>query len=55
MYLFEEPVTWPADDEMELSCGWDNTSSNPDAVDGAVGWGEGTAEEMCYFLFYASL
>ncbi len=55
MYLFDEPVTWPSGDKIELTCGWDNTESNPNAVDGVVTYGEGTSEEMCYFLYYASL
>ena len=54
-YIFKEPATWAQGEKMNLSCTWDNSASNPYQYNSPpkdVSYGEGTNEEMCFFLFY---
>lgn len=57
-YIFDEPVMIGLDDELMLSCSWDNTAANQLTVDGQrlepqdVEWGEGTRDEMCLGILY---
>ena len=52
-YLLEKPVRLAPEDNLRLSCTWDNSAANQVMVDGAlraptdVKWGEGTTDEMC--------
>ncbi len=47
-YQWVEPIAFRPGDTVEYSCTWDNT-----AGDSAVGYGERTDEEMCYFFTIA--
>ena len=47
-YLFEEPVVWRRGTQVRNSCTYDNDTGAP------VGFGEGTDQEMCFFLYYYS-
>ncbi|MEZ4321357.1 MAG: hypothetical protein R3F61_28040 [Myxococcota bacterium] len=57
-YELAEPVTIGLDDEIVLTCSWDNSASNQPVVDGViaepvdVAWGEGTRDEMCLGILY---
>lgn len=56
-YMYEEPVAWPQGSTFYGECTWDNSTSNSSQYNDPpqdVRWGEGTNEEMCYFLMYAS-
>ncbi len=48
LYLYEEPVVWPQGSQMYNTCSYDN-----DTEDDVV-FGEGTNQEMCFFLYYYS-
>ena len=48
LYLYEEPVVWPQVSQMYNTCSYDN-----DTEDDVV-FGEGTNQEMCFFLYYYS-
>ncbi len=48
-YGFAEPVTFQPGDVLELSCHWDNHAGDAD-----VNWGEGTSDEMCLGIYYAT-
>lgn len=57
-YLFKNPVDWALGDTLQTTCTWDNSESNPYQFNEPpkdVGFGEGTNEEMCFFLFYFTL
>jgi len=57
-FTLAEPVVLRPDDELVLSCSWDNTQANQPSVDGAqqatrdVAWGEGSTDEMCLSTLY---
>lgn len=56
-YMYDEPTTLSVGDTLGGSCWWDNSADNPDQYNDPpqdVTWGEGTNQEMCYFLFYLS-
>ncbi|MEE2903011.1 MAG: hypothetical protein VYC39_11805 [Myxococcota bacterium] len=52
-YMLEKPVRLAPEDNLRLSCTWDNSASNQIMVNGAlrtptdIKWGEGTTDEMC--------
>ena len=52
-YRFMEPVELFAGDRLRITCSWDNSPENQPLVEGqrlparAIGWGEGTLDEMC--------
>jgi hypothetical protein len=49
-YTYVEPIALPAFTEVRISCKYDNTAENPRNPNNplkAVGWGEGTQDEMC--------
>ncbi|HWB75700.1 MAG TPA: hypothetical protein VG755_12115, partial [Nannocystaceae bacterium] len=48
-YRFDEPVLVEPGDRLRLTCQWDNSAGQAD-----VNWGEGTGDEMCLAIFYAS-
>lgn len=48
-YQFVEPVELDATDSVRITCEYDNSSGTSD-----VSWGEGTADEMCLGMLYAS-
>ena len=47
-YLFRDPITLQADEQLDYSCTWDN-GDNPEDVF----YGERTEEEMCFFFVLA--
>jgi len=47
-YAFEEPKRVNPGDKLSLECHW----NNPDATD--LNWGEGTGDEMCLAIYYAT-
>jgi hypothetical protein len=49
LYMFDEPYTAPAGDDVELRCTFDTTS-----VDTEVRWGESTEDEMCMGFLYVT-
>jgi len=57
-FALAEPVTIQADDEVYLSCSWDNSPANQPEVNGEiqqsrdVAWGEGSTDEMCLSTLY---
>lgn len=54
-YIFDEPVLLGVGDTWNGSCTWDNSTSNPNQYNDPpedVRYGEGTNQEMCYFLTY---
>ena len=57
-FTLEEPVTLMPDDELSLTCVWDNSEANQPVVNGVpqepqdVAWGEGTTDEMCLSTLY---
>jgi hypothetical protein len=56
-YLYEEPVLWKKGQTMTNTCTFDNTSANPEQYNSPpkdVSYGEGTNQEMCFFLYYYS-
>ncbi len=52
------PVLIQPGDKLGIECEWDNSSENQLMVDGEklppkdVQWGDGTADEMCLWIFY---
>ena len=56
-YLFEDPLTFAPGDILNLQCTWDNSAANPNqhySPPQDISYGEGTNQEMCYFLMYFS-
>jgi hypothetical protein len=56
-YLYDQPAVWSDGETLVTSCTYDNTSGNPNQYNDppqAVTYGEGTTQEMCFFLFYFS-
>lgn len=56
-YMYDEPTTLEMGDTLAGGCTWDNSADNPDQYNDPpedVYYGEGTNQEMCYFLFYLS-
>ena len=49
MYELNQPIAFAVDDELYLTCTWDNSEANqPDGEPpNDVNWGEGTQDEMC--------
>lgn len=47
-YGFEKPKTFNPGDELSLECHWNNPSAS------TLNWGEGTGDEMCLGIFYAT-
>ena len=47
-YAFSEPVAFAPGDTLDLSCTFDNPTAE------AVGWGEGTGDEMCVANLFVS-
>ena len=45
-YLYDEPAIWHKGETLTTRCTYDNTT------DSTVTYGEGTNQEMCFFLFY---
>jgi len=59
-YEFAEPITVHSGDLFNLRCQWDNSATNQIVVDGEqlppqdVAWGDGTRDEMCLAIAYAT-
>lgn len=59
-YSLRDPLRVNAQDQLGISCTWDNSASNQPTVDGEilppqdVHWGEGTTDEMCLGVLYVS-
>ena len=59
-YVLEEPRVLEAGDELWIECQWDNTEANQPVIQGErqeprdVGWGDGTTDEMCLGVLYAT-
>ncbi|MEM9458514.1 MAG: monooxygenase [Myxococcota bacterium] len=59
-YTLREPLRVDPQDQLHISCTWDNSASNQPTVDGEVlppqdvEWGEGTTDEMCLGSLYVS-
>jgi len=57
-FALAEPVAMQPDDELVLTCSWDNSQANQPEVDGEqqptrdVAWGEGSTDEMCLSTLY---
>lgn len=49
-FRFSEPVLFEPGDRLRLTCQWDNSAGANE-----VNWGEGTGDEMCLGIFYASV
>jgi hypothetical protein len=49
-YFLQEPVPVGADDKLRIECHFDNSAGTQE-----VNWGEGSADEMCLGLVYATL
>lgn len=47
-YGFQKPVLFNPGDELSLECHWNNPSAT------AMNWGEGTGDEMCLGVYYAT-
>jgi hypothetical protein len=47
-YGFEAPKTFHPGDKLSLECHWNNSG------DSDLNWGEGTGDEMCLSIFYAT-
>ncbi len=57
-YLYEEPAVWGRGEQLISRCTFDNTAENPNQYNSPVEdvtYGEGTNQEMCFFLYYYSL
>lgn len=58
---FAESVTIQQGDRLVIECLWDNSAANQPIVDGRQitpedrDWGEGTTDEMCLGVYYATL
>ncbi len=48
-YRLSEPVRFEPGDTLRLACQWDNSAGDHD-----VNWGEGTGDEMCLGIYYAT-
>ncbi|MCA9710764.1 MAG: monooxygenase [Myxococcales bacterium] len=48
-YRFAQPEVFEPGDHLRLACEWDNA-----AGDATVNWGDGTSDEMCLGIFYAT-
>lgn len=48
-YRFTEPVVFQPGDSLRLTCEWNNGAGEQD-----VNWGDGTGDEMCLGIFYAT-
>ena len=46
---FAQPEVFEPGDHLRLACEWDNA-----AGDATVNWGDGTSDEMCLGIFYAT-
>lgn len=56
-YMFDETYTLDVGSTLMAECTWDNSANNPAQYNDPpeqVTYGEGTNQEMCYFLYYAS-
>lgn len=59
-YSFREPIRVDPQDQLRISCTWDNSAQNQPTVDGQVleprdvTWGEGTNDEMCLGVLYVT-
>lgn len=56
-YMYDEPYTLEVGSTLNGSCTWDNSMGNPAQYNDPpeqVTSGEGTNQEMCFFLFYAA-
>lgn len=59
-YGLRTPVRFSPGDQLRIECHWDNSPENQPIVGGQqqapqdVGWGEGTADEMCLGGFYVA-
>jgi hypothetical protein len=47
-YGFQEPVVFNPGDKLSLECHWNNPEATP------MNWGEGTGDEMCLGIYYAT-
>jgi hypothetical protein len=47
-YAFREPKVFHPGDKLSLECHWDNASASD------LNWGEGTGDEMCLGIYYAT-
>ena len=57
-YMFKETTMWGPDQKIYVECTWDNSTDNPYQYYDPpqdIPFGEGTNEEMCFFLSYFSL
>lgn len=48
-YRFAEPVVFEPGDRLRIACEWNN-----EAGEQTVNWGDGTQDEMCLGIFYAT-
>ena len=56
-YMYDQPALLTQGDTLAGYCDYDNSADNPNQYNSppaAVSYGEGTNQEMCYFLFYLS-
>ena len=59
-YQLAKPVTVSPDDQLDISCQWDNSAANQPIIDGQpmpltdLNWGEGTTDEMCISFLYVT-
>lgn len=60
-YRLKKPARLKAGDSLGIKCTWDNTPANQPVINGKkqkpvdVTWGEGTQDEMCLGVFYATI
>lgn len=57
-YLYDEPAIWADGTTLTSTCTFDNTVDNPNQYNDPpvdVTFGEGTNQEMCFFLYYYSI
>lgn len=57
-YLYDEPAVWSPGESLVSTCTFDNTADNPAQYNDPpqqVTYGEGTNQEMCFFLYYYSI
>lgn len=58
---FAEPVTINPGDKLVIECLWDNSMANQPIINGEQitpadrAWGEGTTDEMCLGIYYATI
>lgn len=56
-YMYDQPYVFETGTTLKGYCTWDNSADNPDQYNDPpqdIAYGEGTNQEMCYFLFYLS-